>query len=149
MSAINGKEIPVYGNGQQVRDWLFVDDHVKALLLVAKQAQIGQTYNIGGGNEIKNINLVNKICEILEDMKISTPKGLKKFSSLINFVEDRPGHDYRYAIDTSKIKRDLEWTPLETFDSGLKKTILWYFDNQEWWKKILQDKYQLKRLGKI
>ena len=82
-------------------------------------------------------------------MKISTPKGLKKFSSLINFVEDRPGHDYRYAIDTSKIKRDLEWTPLETFDSGLKKTILWYFDNKEWWKKILQDKYQLKRLGKI
>ena len=149
LSAINGKEIPVYGNGQQIRDWLFVDDHVKALLLVAKQAQIGQTYNIGGGNEIKNINLVNKICEILEDMKISTPKGLKKFSSLINFVEDRPGHDYRYAIDTSKIKRDLKWTPLETFDSGLKKTILWYFDNQEWWKKILQDKYQLKRLGKI
>ena len=149
LSAIKGKEIPVYGNGQQVRDWLFVDDHVKALLLVAKQAEIGQTYNIGGGNEIKNINLVNKICEILEDMKISTPKGLKKFSSLINFVEDRPGHDYRYAIDSSKIKRDLEWMPLETFDSGLKKTILWYFDNQEWWQKILEDKYQLKRLGKI
>jgi dTDP-glucose 4,6-dehydratase len=149
LCAINGKKLPVYGNGEQIRDWLYVEDHVKALLLVAKKGQVGETYNIGGHNEVMNINVVETICEILEEIKIPKPTGIEKFHQLINFVADRPGHDYRYAIDASKIKNELGWIPDETFDSGLRKTIIWYLDNREWWHKILSDEYQLERIGEI
>ena len=149
LCALNGKELPVYGNGEQIRDWLYVDDHVRALILVAKKGQIGETYNIGGHNEVMNIHVVEKICEILEEINAPKPVGVDTFSQLIKFVTDRPGHDNRYAIDASKIKNELGWIPNETFDSGLRKTIIWYLDNKEWWQKILLDEYQLERIGKI
>ena len=149
LCAISGKNLPVYGNGKQIRDWLYVEDHVKALLLVAKKGKVGETYNIGGYNEVMNINVVEKICETLEEINVPKPKGIEEFHQLIDFVADRPGHDYRYAIDASKIKSELGWVPHETFDSGLRKTILWYLDNREWWQKILSDEYQLERQGEI
>ena len=125
LNALNGKKIPVYGKGNQIRDWLYVDDHVSALVLVAHKAKIGQTYNIGGNNEMKNIKVVELICEILEEIQ-PLKKTFKKYKNLIEFVNDRPGHDLRYAIDTRKIYKDLGWKPSESFKTGIRKTIKWY-----------------------
>ena len=128
-NALSGKELPIYGAGDQVRDWLFVDDHVEALYKVVLEGVLGETYNIGGHNEKKNIDVVNTICDILEDI---IPLEQGSYRDLITHVADRPGHDLRYAIDASKIARDLNWQPKETFESGIKKTVLWYLDNQNW-----------------
>lgn len=147
INALHGKNLPVYGDGQQVRDWLFVEDHAKALLLVATEGKIGETYNIGGHNEKKNIEVVNLICELMEEMTDVRPNGLNSFKDLITFVKDRPGHDVRYAIDASKIERELGWTPLETFESGIRKTVKWYLDNTNWWEDVLNGNYKLERLG--
>ena len=128
MNAISGKSLPIYGSGNQIRDWLYVDDHAEALLTVLHKGVDGETYNIGGHNEIKNIEVVKNICKILDELV----PGNSSYSDLITYVEDRPGHDARYAIDATKISRDLSWTPKETFESGLKKTIEWYLNNMAW-----------------
>ncbi|MBT0717553.1 dTDP-glucose 4,6-dehydratase [Rosenbergiella epipactidis] len=128
LNALAGKALPVYGNGQQIRDWLYVEDHARALYLVATQAEIGETYNIGGHNEKKNIEVVEAICHLLDELQPAD----KKYSDLITYVNDRPGHDLRYAIDAEKIHADLGWKPIETFESGLRKTVEWYLNNNEW-----------------
>lgn len=149
LSALQGKALPIYGDGQQVRDWLYVDDHAAALLEVLSNGQTGSTYNIGGHNEQKNIDVVKSICEILEERAPDRkPPGLKHYAELIGFVKDRPGHDVRYAIDASKIERELGWKPAETFSTGLRKTVQWYLDNQHWWSKVLAGDYRMERLGK-
>lgn len=135
LNALNGKKLPVYGNGKQVRDWLYVDDHVKALLKVALRGKIGETYNIGGGNEIRNIKLVKKICEILDKLKPIKFRGLRKYEQLITLVKDRPGHDKRYAIDSTKIQKQLNWKPEEKFENGIKKTVEWYLKNKLFYEK--------------
>ncbi|WDE05210.1 dTDP-glucose 4,6-dehydratase [Thalassomonas viridans] len=126
--AIAGQPLPVYGDGQQIRDWLYVDDHVRALYLVATQGKTGETYNIGGHNELTNLEVIEQICSILDELKPSAVAGIKHYRELITFVPDRPGHDIRYAIDASKIARTLGWTPIETFETGIKKTVNWYLD---------------------
>lgn len=131
LNALEGKPLPVYGDGNQIRDWLFVEDHVRALYLVATKGKAGETYNIGGHNEKKNIEVVQEICKILDDL-VPNQLGLKSYKDLITFVKDRPGHDLRYAIDATKIKNQLNWTPLETFESGLRKTVKWFLENEEW-----------------
>jgi dTDP-glucose 4,6-dehydratase len=136
LNAIHGKSLPIYGNGLQIRDWLFVEDHAEALYKVLSEGEIGSTYNIGGHNEKNNLEVVNSICLILEELSPKKPKGTSQYSDLIDFVEDRPGHDLRYAIDASKIKSDLGWKPKETFESGLKKTVQWYLDNRPWWQRL-------------
>ena len=149
INALNGKTIPVYGDGLQIRDWLYVDDHVKALLEVVTKGEIGQTYNIGGNNEIKNIDVVLSICNILEELAPSSKsEGLNNFKDLIRYVDDRPGHDVRYAIDASKIKNKLNWSPSESFESGIRKTVQWYLDNTSWYEKILSGEYKMERMGK-
>jgi len=132
LNALNGKPIPIYGKGDQVRDWLYVEDHAKALLKVALEADVGQTYNVGAHNQVSNIDLVNSLCAILDDEAGYHPDGIRRFNELIKFVDDRPGHDIKYAIDASKIKRDLNWCPEQDFESGLRKTIIWYIENKEW-----------------
>ena len=150
LNAIQGKDIPVYGNGSQIRDWLYVDDHVNALLQVLLNGKVGETYNIGGNNEKKNIEVVLSICELLEELAPEKKiKELKNYKDLIKFVDDRPGHDLRYAIDASKIKNDLNWLPSETFETGLKKTVKWYLDNKNWYERIISGKYQMGRMGNI
>ena len=149
LNAIQGKKLPVYGKGDQIRDWIFVEDHAKALLQVALNGKLGETYNIGGQNELQNIQVVKIICKILDSIKPSTFKDIHKYEQLITFVEDRPGHDQRYAIDNSKIKKELSWNPIETFDSGIKKTINWYLNNQKWCEYINKNSYKGERLGKI
>ncbi len=144
LNALAGKSLPIYGKGNQIRDWLYVEDHAEALVKVATEGDAGQSYNIGGYNEKQNIEVVQKICSILDEIK---PKHTK-YSDQITFVADRPGHDMRYAIDASKIKNELDWQPKETFESGLKKTILWYLENETWWKNVLSGEYKLERLGK-
>lgn len=149
LNALAGKPLPVYGKGNQVRDWLYVEDHARALYKVVTEGVIGETYNIGGHNEKQNIEVVKTICAILEELapiKNST-LNIENYESLITFVQDRPGHDLRYAIDASKIARELGWKPAETFDSGLRKTIQWYLNNKEWWQAVLDGSYQLERLG--
>ena len=141
LNALSGKPIPIYGNGLQIRDWLYVEDHAKALLKVATEGASGETYNIGGNCERTNLEVVELICEMLESSSYKKPSNVKKYSELITFVEDRPGHDKRYAIDSSKIMDSLGWAPKETFESGLKKTINWYIDNPSWWKKLLSSDY--------
>ena len=136
MNALNGNKLPIYGNGKQIRDWLYVDDHVKALLKVALQGKIGETYNIGGNNQIENIVVVKKICDILDKLHPSNIKGVKKYSQLIKFVKDRPGHDKKYAINASKIKKKLKWKPNETFETGITKTVKWYLENKSWYKNL-------------
>ena len=148
LNAIHGKKIPIYGDGKQIRDWIFVDDHVKGLLAVYVNGKKGETYNIGGSNETKNIDTALKICSILDDLIPDKRDGINLFSDLIYYVEDRPGHDRRYAIDSSKIQSTLNWRPDESFDTGLKKTVQWYLDNPEWWESILRKNYSLERLGK-
>jgi dTDP-glucose 4,6-dehydratase len=138
INAINGIQIPIYGNGKQIRDWLYVDDHVNALLMIAKNSQIGETYNVGGENEHSNINVVKKICSLLEDIYPDKPKNIKFYDDLIFFVKDRPGHDKRYAIDSSKLKKDLNWEAKENFESGLTKTIKWYIDNKDFLREFIK-----------
>ena len=142
LNALNGKPLPVYGNGLQIRDWLYVEDHARALFLVATTAKVGETYNIGGHNEQKNIDVVKAICELLEELAPNKPTGVAHYADLITYVKDRPGHDLRYAIDASKIRADLGWTPQETFATGLRKTVQWYLDNQEWVQHVQSGEYQ-------
>jgi len=146
INAMQGKSIPIYGNGQQVRDWLFVEDHIKALYLIATEGKIGNSYNIGGHNEKKNIEVVESICHILDTIVISKPNNIDSFAELIEFVDDRPGHDQRYAIDASKIKSELGWMPEESFKSGLMKTVQWYVNNPIWWGRVLSGEYQTNKL---
>jgi dTDP-glucose 4,6-dehydratase len=148
LNALAGKPLPVYGDGNQVRDWLYVEDHARALVRVITQGKVGETYNIGGHNEVRNIDVVNLLCELLEELAPEQkPAEVKQFADLITFVKDRPGHDVRYAIDASKIERELNWTPAETFSTGLRKTVLWYLNNQSWWQEVLSGNYQLERIG--
>jgi dTDP-glucose 4,6-dehydratase len=148
-NALNGKSLPVYGKGNQVRDWLYVEDHAKALLHVALNGKIGETYNIGGQSEMKNIEVVKIICNILDEIKPNKFKNISKYEQLISYVEDRPGHDKRYAIDISKINKHLKWKPEETFQTGIKKTINWYLSNKKWFDKIKAGSYKGERLGRI
>ena len=143
LNALEGKVLPVYGKGNQIRDWLYVEDHARALVLVATQGHIGQTYNIGGHNEKQNIEVVRTICSILDEV---CPKS-GSYAEQITFVEDRPGHDMRYAIDASKIQTELGWSPAETFESGIKKTVLWYLENRQWCQHVQDGSYQRERLG--
>lgn len=145
LNAVQGKPLPVYGDGQQVRDWLHVDDHARALYLVATEGRISETYNIGGKSEKTNLDVVHTICALLESH--NPPKRDFAYKDLISHVEDRPGHDFRYAVDTSKIERELGWKPLETFESGLQKTIEWYLNNREWCDAVSGDYKDRQRLG--
>jgi dTDP-glucose 4,6-dehydratase len=147
LNALAGKPLPVYGDGLQVRDWLFVDDHVKALYACVTLGQIGETYNIGGFNERKNIEVINSICDLLNNKVADKPQGISDFKQLISFVKDRPGHDLRYAIDATKISSQLGWLPQETFETGIAKTVDWYLANQDWCNNVLDGSYQLQRLG--
>ena len=147
LNALHGKPLPIYGNGKQIRDWLFVDDHVKALLKVVTKGAVSETYNIGGHNEKTNIEVVELICDLLDELAPKNPNGISSYHELIIFVKDRPGHDARYAIDASKIQRELEWMPEESFESGLRKTVQWYLDNPEWWKRVLSGAYRMERIG--
>ena len=147
LNAIAGKELPVYGDGKQIRDWLFVNDHVRALMTVAFSGDIGETYNIGGNNEIQNIDVVKRICELLDELIPEKLNGLSSFCDLITYVQDRPGHDVRYAIDASKIKNNLGWTPKEDFFSGIRKTVEWYLENLSWSENIQDGSYKLERIG--
>lgn len=148
LNAISGKSLPIYGDGLQIRDWLHVEGHARALVKVALEAKTGETYNIGGHNEIANIDVVRTLCGLLEELAPNKPEGVERYEDLIVYVKDRPGHDMRYAIDTSKIECDLGWTPKETFETGLKKTVEWYLRNQTWWQRVLDGDYRLGRLGK-
>lgn len=136
LNALAGKPIRVYGSGKQIRDWLYVEDHARALHVVATKGKIGETYNIGGHNQKTNIDVINDICDLLEELAPNKPAGIHQYKDLIQFVKDRPGHDFRYAIDATKIQADLGWKPIETFRSGLRKTVQWYIDNQKWAEKI-------------
>ena len=147
LNALEGKPIPIYGNGQQVRDWLHVNDHARALYEVVTKGHVGETYNIGGNNEKTNLNVVLKICEILDKLVPERPNNINKYSDLIDFVDDRPGHDQRYAIDASKIQSKLSFSPAETFESGLTDTINWYLNNPDWSLNILNGSYRRERLG--
>lgn len=147
LNALKGKPLPVYGEGTQVRDWLFVEDHARALVEVVTKGQVGETYNIGGHNEKQNIEVVRAVCGLLDELRPSTHNGIVKYEQLINFVSDRPGHDVRYAIDASKIKHELGWVPQETFETGLRKTVDWYLANEDWWQSVLDGSYQGQRLG--
>jgi len=147
LNALKGNNLPVYGDGKQVRDWLYVNDHVRALMTVANSGQVGETYNIGGDNEVENIEVIIKICDILDTLIPEKLNGLNSFSELITHVEDRPGHDKRYAIDSTKIKNILGWKPLENFNSGLQKTVEWYLNNLPWSENIQNGSYKLERLG--
>ncbi len=147
LNALEGKALPIYGKGDQVRDWLYVEDHAVALYCVLQQGKIGETYNIGGHNEKKNIDVVNAICELLDQLVENKPESIQSFKSLITHVEDRPGHDKRYAIDATKIKHTLGWQPKETFESGIEKTVKWYLDNLAWCRRVQDGSYQRNRLG--
>lgn len=146
LNALAGKPLPVYGDGRQIRDWLYVEDHARALVLVAQQGRVGDTYNIGGHNEKQNIEVVRTLCDILQEL---CPPGaaLLTYHDLITYVADRPGHDLRYAIDAGKIERELGWRPRESFETGLRKTVQWYLDNREWWQRVQNGSYQGERLG--
>lgn len=170
LNALAGKPLPVYGNGQQVRDWLYVEDHARALVKVVTEGVVGETYNIGGHNEQTNLHVVETICEILDELMLSEERGVRSeenpsqaqrsrltphhspltsYKDLITFVQDRPGHDLRYAIDASKIERELGWKPEETFETGLRKTVQWYLANESWWKRVQDGSYQGQRLGSL
>ena len=147
LNALQGKPLPIYGDGSQIRDWLHVDDHARALFRVLTTGESGETYNIGGLNEKKNIDVVKEICSILDELVVDKPAGLNHFEELITYVKDRPGHDERYAIDASKIDAELDWTPAEDFTSGIRKTVVWYLDNSEWWQRVMDGSYRLERIG--
>ena len=145
LNCLAHKPLPVYGKGLNVRDWLFVTDHCEAINIIIRKGKIGETYNIGGHNEMKNIDIVTTICKILDEMEPSNK--LKSYSDLITFVQDRPGHDLRYAIDAAKIEKDLGWNPAETFATEIRKTVAWYLENKQWWQNIQNNKYRQERLG--
>ena len=147
LNAIHGKPLHIYGNGLQIRDWLYVEDHAKALIKVVTEGEIGETYNIGGHNEKTNLEVVQAICDLLEELAPEKPSGIDKYRDLITFVRDRPGHDARYAIDASKIEREIGWVPEETFETGLRKTVQWYLDNTSWWERVLSGAYRMERIG--
>ena len=147
LNAIHGKPLPIYGDGLQIRDWLYVEDHAKALIKVVTEGEIGATYNIGGHNEKTNLEVVQAICDLLEELAPGKPSGIDKYRDLITFVKDRPGHDARYAIDASKIERELGWVPEETFETGLRKTVQWYLTNAPWWERVLSGAYRMERIG--
>lgn len=147
LNALDGKPLPVYGNGMQIRDWLFVEDHARALYKVVTEGKVGETYNVGGHNEKANIEVVKAICSLLEELVPNKPPGIAMYEDLITYVADRPGHDVRYAIDASKIERELGWKPEETFESGIRTTVQWYLDNKHWWSRVLDGSYSLERLG--
>lgn len=145
LNCLAHKPLPIYGKGLNVRDWLFVTDHCEAINIIIQKGKIGETYNIGGHNEMKNIDIVTTICEILDEMEPSNK--LKSYTDLITFVQDRPGHDLRYAIDATKIEKELGWNPAETFATGIRKTVAWYLENKQWWQNIQNNKYRQERLG--
>lgn len=145
LNALDGKSLPIYGKGNQIRDWLFVEDHARALYKVVTEGKVGETYNIGGHNEKQNIEVVKTICHILDELKPQS--NGQPYESLITFVKDRPGHDLRYAIDARKIANELNWTPTETFDSGIRKTVEWYLNNMAWCSRVQDGSYQRERLG--
>ncbi|WP_114327646.1 dTDP-glucose 4,6-dehydratase [Candidatus Colwellia aromaticivorans] len=147
LNALEGKPLPVYGNGQQIRDWLYVEDHARALYKVITEGKIGETYNIGGFNEKANIDVVYAICDLLEEVVPDKPANIDNYRDLVTFVKDRPGHDVRYAIDAGKIERELGWKPQETFESGIRKTVRWYLNNQAWCSRVQDGSYQRERLG--
>ncbi|HIF9248514.1 TPA: dTDP-glucose 4,6-dehydratase [Photobacterium damselae] len=147
LNALEGKQLPVYGNGMQIRDWLYVEDHASALYTVVTQGEIGETYNIGGHNEKANIEVVKTICSLLEELVPNKPQGIVQYQDLITYVTDRPGHDVRYAIDATKIAAELGWKPAETFESGIRKTVEWYLNNKIWWSRVLDGSYSFERLG--
>jgi len=146
LNALSGKALPIYGDGRQIRDWLYVEDHARALWVSLTRGRIGETYAIGGHNELQNIEVVQKICAILEEC-VTRDSRTSPYESLITYVTDRPGHDTRYAIDAGKIQRELGWKPEETFETGLRRTVEWYLDNEWWWKRVLDGKYRLERIG--
>ncbi|HCK7399046.1 TPA: dTDP-glucose 4,6-dehydratase [Acinetobacter baumannii] len=145
LNALDKKPLPVYGDGSQIRDWLYVEDHARALYTVLTKGKVGETYNIGGHNEKKNIEVVKTICSLLDELQ--PLDNQKTYESLITFVKDRPGHDLRYAIDATKIKNDLGWSPQETFETGIRKTVLWYLNNLDWCRRVQDGSYQRERLG--
>lgn len=147
LNALEGKPLPVYGQGEQIRDWLYVEDHARALYTVLTQGRPGETYAIGGRNEVRNIDVVHHICDLLEELAPRKPPGVLRYADLITYVADRPGHDQRYAIDASKIQRELGWQPQETFTSGLRKTVAWYLANRDWCEQALSNTYDRQRLG--
>ena len=147
LNALEGKDLPIYGDGKQIRDWLYVDDHARALLHVALTGEIGETYNIGGHNEMQNIDVVRTVCSILDELVPSKLDSVKRYDELIIYVGDRAGHDIRYAIDATKIENELGWTPDETFETGIRKTVRWYLDNNIWCERVQDGSYQRERLG--
>jgi dTDP-glucose 4,6-dehydratase len=151
LNALAAKPLPVYGDGSQIRDWLYVEDHARALYKVVTEGVVGETYNIGGHNEKKNIEVVKLLCSLLDELMPASSddvtKHLSTYSDLITFVKDRPGHDVRYAIDASKIERELGWVPEESFETGIRKTVEWYLNNENWWARVLSGEYQLERIG--
>ncbi len=149
LNALEGKDLPIYGNGKQIRDWLYVDDHARALVHVALTGEISETYNIGGHNELQNIEVVRIVCSILDELVPSKLDSIDRYEQLITYVDDRAGHDVRYAIDATKIADELNWTPDETFATGIKKTVQWYLDNQIWCDHVKDGSYQGERLGVI
>lgn len=147
LNALEGKPLPVYGKGEQIRDWLYVEDHARALYTVIREGKVGETYNIGGHNEMRNIDVVTTLCDLLEELAPNKPAFVASYRDLITFVIDRPGHDMRYAIDASKIQKELGWVPQETFESGLRKTVEWYLKNLDWCRRVQDGSYQRERLG--
>jgi len=147
LNAISGKPIPVYGKGNQIRDWLYVEDHAKALVEVVLEGSDGETYNIGGHNEKTNLEVVKDICTILDELVPNHQNGIIQYEELITFVADRPGHDVRYAIDANKIENELGWVPEESFETAIRKTVQWYLDNETWWKRVQDGSYKGERLG--
>jgi dTDP-glucose 4,6-dehydratase len=147
INALEGKQLPVYGNGSNIRDWLYVEDHARALALIAEKGKPGERYNVGGNSEKANVHVVREICRLLEEI-VPNPR-IGSHECLITFVSDRPGHDLRYAIDSSKIRRELGWQPLETFETGLRKTVTWYLNNKRWWQRIRSGVYSGERLGAL
>ncbi|CAD5375449.1 dTDP-glucose 4,6-dehydratase [Pseudomonas sp. OF001] len=146
LNALRGKPLPVYGDGAQIRDWLYVEDHARALIEVITHGRVGETYNVGGHNEKRNLEVVETICDLLEELAPGKPQGIASYRELITFVTDRPGHDRRYAIDAGKIQRELHWTPEETFESGLRKTVAWYLNNLDWCNHVLADDHRSEHL---
>ncbi len=149
LNALDGKDLPIYGDGKQIRDWLYVDDHARALLHVALTGKTGETYNIGGHNEMQNIEVVKTVCSILDELMPSKHKNINKYEELITYVGDRAGHDVRYAIDATKIANELGWVPDETFKTGIKKTVEWYLSNNTWCQNVQDGSYQRQRLGTL
>jgi dTDP-glucose 4,6-dehydratase len=149
LNAIEGRKLPVYGDGSNVRDWLFVEDHAEALLTVIEKGAPGETYLIGGNNAKSNIELVRMLCDIIESLQPKKTAGMRRYQDLVEFVEDRPGHDRRYAINPGKIQRELGWRARQSLEGGLTRTVRWYLDNTEWWRRVLDGRYARERLGVI